>query len=418
MTPQARLELLNQVLKHSTAAPFYRSRLDGRPLASLEELNRLPLLTREDLQRHSPFGLVCVPREELYQYHESFGTTGAPVSTWLTREDLDFCAEQLNASGINFTPADIVLIRFPYAISTISHLVHHAAHVRGAAVVPASSRSTISPFPRIVNLLQKLEVTVLAGLPLQALLIAETAEMMGIKPARDFPRLRALFTGGESISPGRRQLLSRIWGVPVIDNYGMTELGPAVMDCQFSQPHPLEDYFIFEILKDDLQTGAEPGETGFLVVTTLRRKAVPLIRYLTRDRARLVPRECRCGCQHILEIRGRLEDTISIGGRVFDRWDVETIISHLPYQRYWAAGPDSKGLRIVVEEEGAGGEIDPGLISQLEDLYQLPLKVETVPPGTLCDRSQLMEVGEVGKPRYLYSAEEISKREHLRLMRL
>ncbi|MDH7480185.1 MAG: hypothetical protein QHH02_09245, partial [Syntrophomonadaceae bacterium] len=81
MKPQARLDLLNQVLKDSMVAPFYRRRLDGRPLASLEEISRLPLLTRDDLQRHSPFGLVCVPREELYQYHESFGTTGAPVAT-------------------------------------------------------------------------------------------------------------------------------------------------------------------------------------------------------------------------------------------------------------------------------------------------------------------------------------------------
>ena len=110
MTTDDTVKNINQVLLQCQSAPFYRGRVPGDPLTSLDELRQIPLTTRDDLQRHSPFGLVCVPRDELYLYHESFGTTGSPVSTWLTREDLDNCANQINASGLNLTASDIVLV--------------------------------------------------------------------------------------------------------------------------------------------------------------------------------------------------------------------------------------------------------------------------------------------------------------------
>lgn len=418
MTTAEPVKNLNQVLQHCQAAPFYRGRIPGDPLTSLNELKQIPLTTRDDLQRHSPFGLVCVPRDKLYQYHESFGTTGSPVSTWLTREDLDDCADQINASGLNLTASDIVLVRFPYAISTIAHLVHRAAQSRGAAVIPASSRSTISPFPRIVSLLRKLEVTVLAGLPLQVLLIAETAELLGYNPKVDFPCLRAIFTGGEPLSPSRHRLLTSTWGVPVIDNYGMTEIGPAVVDCEFGHPHPLEDYFFFEVLGDDLQSETAVGDIGNLVITTLRREAVPLVRYVTRDRARLVPSTCSCGSRYSLEVRGRKEDTIAIGDRELDRWDLDEIISHLPYQHYWAAGPSSGSLRIVIEEEKTAASDSPDSIQRLEEQLRLRLEIEVVAPGTLCDRSQLLSMGEVGKPRFIYSEKEMIERAYLKSARI
>ena len=304
------------------------------------------------------------------------------------------------------------MIRFPYSISAAAHIVHVAALSKQSCVVAAGARSTVSPFPRIVHLLQKLNVTVLTCLPLQVLLIAETAEMLGYKPNQDFPHLRAIGTAGEPLSRSRRQMLQDIWGVPIFDHYGMTEIGAAVVDCRYGQPHPVDDCFIFELLKDDLQSDVEPGELGYLVVTPLCRRGTPMIRYLTGDLARQVKKECPCGQQDILEVLGRKEHTITIEDRVLDTWDLEEIVAHLPCRRFWVVGPtsDAHGLHFIVEQERTDDKISQELIVTLEKKYNLHLHFEIVPKGTLYDRSELLNVGTVGKPQYIYSAEEIKQK--------
>lgn len=418
MDTREKLNQLNQVLEYCKASAYYRDRIPARPLGSLEELKSIPLTTKADLRNQSPFGLLCVPRQDIYQYHESFGTTGSPVSVWLTREDFRSFANQLVRLGVNFNRQDIVLVRFPYAISAIAHATHAAAQAKDACVIPASSRSTISPFPRVIHLMQNLRVTVLAGLPLQMILLAETAELLGLSPRNDFPHLRALCTAGEPLSSGRRGILEEIWGVPVFDNYGMTEIGAAVIDCQYGQPHPQEEDFIFEVLSDDMKTVANPGEVGHLVVTTLKRRAVPVLRYLTGDRARLVKQPCRCGQPYCLEVRGRQEDTLALGNRVLDSWDLQENVSHLPNHRFWVAGPGQQGLHLVVEEEINGDPPDSALLQLLENRYNLKMVIETVPRGTLYDRTELLSLGVVGKPRYLYSQQEMEEKAYIHSSRL
>ncbi|HBF40148.1 MAG TPA: CoF synthetase, partial [Firmicutes bacterium] len=303
------------------------------------------------------------------------------------------------------------------AISNIAHLVTAAAHLCQSCVVPAGARSTVSPFPRVVSLLRKLKVTVLACLPIQALLIAETAELMGFDPKVDFPDLRSLCTAGEPLSPAKRKVLTGIWGVPVYDNYGMTEIGAAVVDCEYGRPHPLEDYFLFEILQDDLKNHAEPGETGFLVVTTLRRNGTPMIRYLTGDRARLTEEECSCGNIRKLEIHGRIEHTIMVESRRFDLWDLEEIVFQLPCRRFWAVGPVPGGLHFVIENE-SDSEVSPELLRELEETYEVKIQVTVVPKGTLYDRDELLSIGVVGKPQYIYTAQEMAEQKYLKSARI
>ncbi|MHB8917185.1 MAG: phenylacetate--CoA ligase family protein [Desulfocucumaceae bacterium] len=413
MKPDEKLKELNRVLDHCKTSPFYRERLPERPLGSLEEIKNIPITTKEDLRRISPYGLICVPGRELHQYHETFGTTGTPVSTWFTREDLRYNAREIAMCGVNFKEDDTVMVRFPYAISAVAHMIHTAAQQKHACVIPVGARSTVSPFPRVVNLMQKLDVTILACLPLQAVLIAETAEMLGIKPDRDFPALRAICTAGEPLSAGRRKLLEDIWGVPLFDIYGMAEIGTAVVDCEFGRSHPLEDFFVFELLDENLKNDVKPGELGHLVITTLKKKAAPIVRYLTGDRASLVGKECACGAEISLEIRGRREDTISAGSRVLDLWDLDEIVSNLPCRRFWVAGPAEKGLHLVVEEEKTGDTVRPELVKRLENRYGIKLLVEVVPRGTLYDRSELMAVGVVGKPQYIYSALEMAQKKYI-----
>ena len=418
MTLYERVEVLNRVLERCKGAPFYRDRVPGQPLTSIDELKQIPLTTKEDLRHASPFGVICVPRNELYQYHETFGTTGTPVSTWLTKEDLKDNAREITQCGVSFSKYDTVLVRFPYAISAVAHMVHAAAQLKRACVIPVSARSTVSPFPRVIDMLRRLEVTVLACLPLQALLIAETVEMLGYKPSLDFPKLRAICTAGEPLTTGRRKLLESIWGVPVFDFYGMAEIGTAVVDCEFRRTHPLEDYFIIEILDDDFKEEVKPGEPGNLVVTTLRKRANPVIRYITGDRARKIPEDCLCGKDFCLEVRGRKEDSINVNGRFFDLWDLEDIVSHLPARRFWVAGPTSHGLQFVVEEEKKGDSVSSDIIQKLEKKYNINLAIEIVPNGTLYDRSELLEVGVIGKPRYIYSNTEMKEKAYLKSVKI
>lgn len=413
MNPGEKLDKLNQLLAHCKNAPFYRNRLPARPLSSLEQLRSIPLTTKEDLRRESPFGLIAVPPAELFQYHESFGTTGTPVSVWLTQEDQRDHARELADWGVAFQPHDVVMIRFPYAISSAAHVVQTAATANHSCIIPAGSRSTVSPFPKVIQWLRDLKVTLLTCMPLQALLIAEAAAMLGLDPRRDFPALRAIGTAGETLSPSRRRMLQDIWGRPVYDHFGMTEIGAAVIDCVYGEPHPATAYFIFELLGDDLQTEAAPGELGNLVITTLCRRGTPLVRYLTGDRARLLTKDCPCGKRQIMEIHGRREFTIAVGNRVWDIWDLEAIIAHLPCRRFWVAGPVDGGLSFVVEQEKETDLISPQLVADLENRYRIPLRFKVVPKGTLYDRSQLLRDEAVGQPQYIYPASQIAAKAHL-----
>ena len=420
MTAAEKFNALNELLARARRAPFYRDRLPAAPLASLDDIGRLPITTKDDVRRNSPFGLVCAPVEEWYDYYESFGTTGKPVSIWLSREDFMDTAREVASLGVALRPDDVVLVRFPYAISQIAHVFHAAAHLCGACAIPASSRSAISPFPRVIHMMVELGVSVLACLPLQAILLAETAELLGLKPGRDFPRLRAVCTAGEPLPGPRRALIEELWQVPVFDIYGMTEIGTAAVDGPCGKMHPIEDDFVFEVLCDDLAGPAGPGEVGRLVVTALRRRTTPIIRYLTGDLARFVHEECWCGAVRRLEVRGRDADAVTAGGRRFDLADLEAIAGLVPGRRLWAAGPleDGSGIRFVVETADPGSGKSRKVKERMEQAGGVRIEFDPVPIGTLYDRAELLSVGDVGKPRYVYTAGEMKDGEYLRRRRV
>src|SRR6476620_1657566 len=142
-------------------APFYQNRMPQLPLTSISQLTQLPLTFKEDLSKYSPNGFIAVPPEELFQYHESSGTTGKPVSTWMTKDDFYKNVNQFTRSGVHFHNRDIVLVRFPYALTVISHLIHAAAQQQQACVIPAGAGTPVCPMPRTIELMKKLKVTIL-----------------------------------------------------------------------------------------------------------------------------------------------------------------------------------------------------------------------------------------------------------------
>ncbi len=401
MAASDRLDAINRVVRHARNAPFYRERLPGTALRSWEEFERLPFTTKEDLRRHSPNGLVCVPGGELLQYHESSATTGTPVSIWYSGGDLEEVRENFSRWGVGFTPSDRVLVRFPYALSTIGHFVQAAAQHGRACVIAADARSSITPISRVLELMRKLDVTVLATMSLMAVMLAEAAEMAGLEPRRDFPALRAICCAGEPLTPYRRQLLRELWGVPVFDNYGMTETGPQAMDCSRNVLHPWQEHFHLEVFDSRLEKEVASGETGLLVVTSLTRRATPMVRYLTGDRVRRLEQPCECGERISLHICGRQEELVQVRGRSFDMWALEEIVSRLPSRRFWQVVPEPDGLRFVIEKEKEDSRIQPGLLEKLEEIHGVRLKVDLVPKGTLYDRQEPISFGMKGKPVYI-----------------
>ncbi|WNG42962.1 phenylacetate--CoA ligase [Archangium minus] len=407
MEMSERLERINEVLRHARSSAFYRERIPDTPLRSWEEFQRLPFTTKEDLRQQSPHGLVCVPPQELRQYHESSATTGTPVSSWFSGDDLEEIHSRFSEWGVGFTPGDRVLIRFPYALSTIGHFVHGAAQYKGACVIPADSRTSITPLPRVIELMRKLQVTVLATISLSAVMIAEAAEMAGFEPRRDFPHLRAICCAGEPLTQYRRQLLEELWGVPVYDNYGMTETGPQAMDCREQQLHPWRGHFWMEVLDERFEKEVAPGETGNLVVTSLTPRASPMIRYITGDRVQLLEKPCGCGETSTLRIRGREDDLLWVKGKPFDLWKLEEIVSQLPSRRFWRVNTEPDGrLHFVVEKERDGDALMPTLLSRLEEHHDVRLNVELVPKGTLYDRKELISFGMAGKPIYVSTSQQ------------
>ncbi|WP_225412275.1 phenylacetate--CoA ligase family protein [Stigmatella hybrida] len=410
MATPNRLEAINRVLQQARNSPFYKERLPATPLRNWEEFQRLPFTSKEDLRQHSPHGLVCVPAQELLQYHESSATTGAPVSVWYSRDDLTEIRERFSEWGVGFKPGDRVLIRFPYALSTIGHFVHAAAQHRHACVIPADSRTSITPLPRVIELMRKLQVSVLATISLSAVMIAEAAEMSGFDPRRDFPHLRAICCAGEPLTLYRRKFLEELWGVPVFDNYGMTETGPQAMDCHEQRLHPWQEQFWMEILDERLEKEVAPGEMGSLVVTSLSPRASPMIRYITGDRVQRMDQSCGCGHTSTLRVRGRADEALWVQGKPFDLWELEEIIYQLPSRRFWKVAAGTDRLHFTVEKEQEGHTISPELLAQLEHRHGVRLTVDLVPKGTLYDRTELISFGMQGKPVYVSPSQSSQER--------
>jgi len=403
------LDRLRESVDRARRSKLYAERLAKCRVDSLGDLSRLPLTTKEDLRKASPWGVVAVERDELFQYHESFGTTGTPVSGWLTQADLANYAAQINHSAVNFSRGDRVLVRFPYAISVPAHIVTQAARQRGACVIPASSRTAISPYGRVIDLLTKLEVTVLGCLPMEAIFLAEAARRIGRDPARDFPHLRAICTAGELLSDARKERIASLWNCRVYNLYGCTEAGNIAADCEEGRLHLSWDHFLLEVLDEGDWSSVPPGQRGVAALTTLTRQAMPLVRFVLGDYVRLVAdHHCPCGRRSpVIEHFGRELNRFRIGRRWVYVRELE--------ERLLAAPVDSVGDLWLIEVgkdavvfRVEASRPDPRLYRRLEEeigeAYGSRLKIDAVVYGSLLDRSRFDVVQPVNKPRLIGDA--------------
>ena len=301
--------------------PHYRAAFDKagvKPgdLKSIADLSRFPFTVKTDLRDNYPFKIFAMPLEQLARIHASSGTTGKPTVVGYSKGDLgrwaDLMARSMAGAGIR--PGDLVHNAYGYGLFTGGLGAHYGAERLGCVVVPVSGGGT----ERQVTLLKDFGAKALLSTPSYALNIAEVADGMGVDIAT-LPVRRALF-GAEPWSNEMRAELDRRLGVKSVDVYGLSEImGPGVAcecDTERNGLHGWEDHFLFEIIDPETLEPLPMGETGELVITTLTKEAMPVVRYRTRDITRLTDEPCSCGRSHvrIMRVDGRDDDMMIIRG--------------------------------------------------------------------------------------------------------
>lgn len=316
------LRRLKKSLTHAyEQVPYFRRKFDDAGVApdslgSLADIVHFPFTEKADLRDNYPFGLFAVPREQVRRLHASSGTTGKPTVVGYTKADLDLwsdlMARTLACSGAR--PGDIVHNAHGYGLFTGGLGVHYGAERLGCTVVPMSGGGT----ERQVTLLRDFGAALLCATPSYALNIAEVAARMGVDIA-GLPLRYGAF-GAEPWSEPMRRNLEACLGIKAVDIYGLSEiLGPGVAaECNVAQAglHGWEDHFLFEIVDPETLKPLSMGETGELVITTLTKEALPMVRYRTRDITRLSDAPCACGRTHvrIMRIVGRDDDMLIVRG--------------------------------------------------------------------------------------------------------
>lgn len=399
---ELQVKRLRDTVQLAKNSEFYKERLANIEIESLEDIKKIPFTTKEELRKAGAFGLIAVPKTQLAEYHESFGTTGVPVSSWKTENDMKQAVKVVTAHGMQFTPEDMVLIRNPYALSAPAHEMQQAARAAGACIIPVSTRSDITSYTRTINLMYKLQPTIITCIPIEGFILAETAKMMGLDPKKDFPALRAFYCAGELMNEKRRRELEEIWDVDVQMFYGSTELGIMGSSCEDKQIHLYPENYLFEVLNPKTMEDAKPGEKGILIVTNLAREAQPIFRYNTGDIVEVVETECTCGSKHpILKHYGRYDDRVIIGEKELLFGELQDIVYSLKSGNFWKAFVREDLLEIQIEAEDICKSIEPALIQELKEKYDFPFEIVLVEEGKIINRESLLKQSFIGKPSYI-----------------
>lgn len=364
----------------------------------LEDIQRLPFSTKEDLRVNYPYGLFAVPKKDVVRIHASSGTTGKPTVVGYTKNDLNIWS-QLIARLVTMAGAtneDTVQIAFKYGLFTGAFGLHYGLEEMGAAVVPMSSGNT----EKQLMLMKDFGTTALVSTPSYALHMGEVAKSMGIFPKRDLKVRLGLF-GGEGSSEAMRESIQETWGMLATENYGLSELiGPGVSgECtHLTGMHINEDFFYPEIIDPKTGEVLPPGEQGELVITTLQKEALPLLRYRTRDMTRLFYEPCSCGRTTVRmeKISGRSDDMLVVKGVNVFPTQVEEVLRKFP-----ALGPhyeitvekvhhlDSLEIRVELNETltldsyQAFEQLEKGIRHELRVMLGLDAKITIVNPRTL-----------------------------------
>ncbi|MBP5380557.1 MAG: phenylacetate--CoA ligase [Bacteroidaceae bacterium] len=382
--------------------PFYKRKMDEmgvkpEDIKSVDDVTKLPFTTKYDLRDEYPFGLQAVPMDQIKRIHASSGTTGKPVVGTYTQADLDMwseCVARVLAVG-DVGPGDVVQVSYGYGLFTGGLGAHDGAAKLGAVQLPTSAGNS----EKQIMLMQDLGTTAICCTPSYALHLAEVLEKNKVDVSK--LKLRVGFFGAEPWTWGIRRELESKLHIKAIDIYGLTEMcGPGVGgECLYQDgTHIWEDFFLPEIVNPETLEPVAPGEVGELVITSLCKEAMPILRYRTRDLSSLNYEPCKCGrtAVRLGKVLGRSDDMLIIRGVNVFPSQIETVLTEFPaFTPQYFITVDRKGnedmfdLDVELREEyfspnpGKQMPFIKPLYDRLVSLTGIKPNIHIQPPGTI-----------------------------------
>ena len=399
---QLQLERLKSTVKHCMYSPFYQEKfkelgITPDDIKTLDDVRKLPFTTKEDLRENYPFGICCVPIKDCVRLHSSSGTTGNPTVVLHTQKDLD---EWANAVArclwmVGSRPEDIFQNSAGYGMFTAGLGFQYGAEKVGMLTVPAAAGNTT----RQIKFIKDFGTSVLHAIPSYASRIYEVMKEEGVDPRKD-TKLRVLCIGAEPHSEEQRKRIEENLGVKAYNSYGISEMmGPGVaFECQEQNGlHIWEDYFIVEIIDPVTLEPLPDGELGELVLTTINREGMPLLRYRTRDLTRIISGDCPCGRTHkrLARLQGRSDDMIILKGVNIFPIQIEKILlkfKELSTDYLITLESQKNGDTMTIDVELSHlftddykrlQQLEKDITRQLKDEILITPKVRLVPKGTL-----------------------------------
>ena len=393
--------LLKQVRNVWDNVPYYRKKMEAKgvtpeDIKSVDDLHKLPFVTKDDLRESYPYGLVARPLRDCVRIQSTSGTTGKRVVAFYTQHDIDLwedcCARAIVAAG--GTNEDVCQVSYGYGLFTGGPGLNGGSHKVGCLTIPTSSGNT----ERQIMFIRDLNATILCCTPSYAAYIGETMKEMGLTPEQ-IP-LKAGIFGAEAWSEEMRQDIQNTLGIKAYDIYGLTELsGPGVsFECsEQTGMHINEDHFIAEIIDPNTGEVLPEGTQGELVFTSLTKEAFPLLRYRTRDICVLTRKKCSCGRTFVKmsKPRGRSDDMLIVKGVNVFPSQIETVLLEQGYQANYQILVDrvnnTDTLEVMVEMTpenfsdslGKITEMEKNLVAALKAMLGIYAKVRLVAPKTI-----------------------------------
>jgi len=399
---ELQLVRLKKTVQHCMDSPFYKKRFEENGLKpedikTLDDLKRIPLTTKQDLRDTYPFGMASVSLDKCVRLHSSSGTTGNPTVILHTQRDLD---EWANAVArclwmVGCRPDDVFQNTSGYGMFTGGLGFQYGAERLGMLTVPAGAGNT----RRQIKFFTDFGTTVVHAIPSYAGRIFDVMKAEGIDPRKD-TKLRTLVIGAEPHSEDQRKRIEEMLGVKAYNSFGMSEMcGPGVaFECpEQNGMHIWEDYYIVEIIDPNTLESVPDGEYGELVLTTINREAMPLLRYRTRDLTRILSGECPCGRHHkrLDRMKGRSDDMMIVKGVNIFPIQIETVIMQFKelgtdYLITLETAEDNDVMTVEVELDqmftddfGRLNDLTKEITRRLKDEILLTPKVKLSPKGSL-----------------------------------
>jgi len=394
---------LGETLERARKSPHYKRCFEemgleiGR-IRTVADVERLPLTTKEDLRENWPYGFLACSRDELIRMHSSSGTTGRATVVFHTASDIEawanLVARSMYMTGIR--RSDVFQNMMTYGLFTGGLGFHYGAEKIGALVIPAGAGNS----KRQIQLMRDFETTAIHIIPSYALHLSSVFAEVGIDPRRD-TKLRTAFIGAEPHSEKMRRKIEELYGFRAFNSYGISEMnGPGVaFECPEQKGmHIWEDNFIVEIIDPVTLKPVPEGEEGELVMTTLLREGMPVLRYRTKDLTRIIPDPCPCGRTHrrIDRIKGRTDDMMILKGVNIFPIQIEKKLMEIP-----GVGTnfviildrveynDSMTVKVEVQKEFFGGNLGQlealrrRIVEELKSDILITPRVDLVEPDSL-----------------------------------